>query len=114
MLKEGMNKKLVENLDDLEADLLAQLENVRALRASLLGEKSSKTPKSERRTTIKQDILEVLAEFPDGMTALEILEEIKTRYRPSLLRETLSPQLSRLKNNDKKIVVEQKIWRLSE
>lgn len=109
-----MSKLLVANLDDLEADLLVQLENVRALRASLLGDKTRGAAKRKRRSTIKQDILEVLADHPKGMTALEILDEIKARYRPNLLRETLSPQLSRLKNDDKQIVVEKKIWRLME
>lgn len=111
-----MKENMISELDEFEAELLRQLEEVRRFRASLqseIKEKEQSATKAKRRTTIKQEVLEILAKHPEGITALEILDEMKAHYRPHLLRETLSPQLSRLKNDDNKVVVENKIWRLS-
>ena len=111
-----MKENIDKQLDELEADLARQLADVRRLRASLQSRsivKEKKKIKKTRLTTIKQEVLEILAKYPDGIMALEILDEMKAHYRPDLLRETLSPQLSRLKNDDNKVIVENKIWRLS-
>ena len=116
VVKGAMENAILTALEEIEGNLSTQLENLRRLRLSLSGEgltKQNQTVKKTRGTTIKQEVLEVLAERPEGMTALQILEQMKERSRPNLLRETLSPQLSRLKNDDKKIVVEHKVWRLS-
>jgi len=109
-------KQTLATLKEIEDNLLTQLENLRRLRLSLSREgrtKQSQAVKKARKTTIKQEVLEVLAEHPEGMTAIQILEQMKERSRPNLLRETLSPQLSRLKDDDKKIVVKEKVWRLA-
>jgi uncharacterized protein YqgV (UPF0045/DUF77 family) len=63
--------------------------------------------------TIMQAVLEVLKDHPDGMTALEILHEINTRYFAGRIERTsLSPQLSRLKDRDGKIVLKGNRWLL--
>jgi hypothetical protein len=63
--------------------------------------------------TIMQAVLEVLREHPDGMTALEILAEINTRYFGGRIERTsLSPQLSRLKDRDGKIDLRGSKWLL--
>jgi hypothetical protein len=55
----------------------------------------------------------VLKDHPDGMTALEILHEINTRYFAGRIERTsLSPQLSRLKDRDGKIVLKGNRWLL--
>lgn len=46
--------------------------------------------------TIKAAIIEILA-TAKGMTALEVLAQINSRHGTSFSRESLSPQLSRLK-----------------
>jgi hypothetical protein len=60
--------------------------------------------------TIKAAILELLA-TAKGMTALEILSEINSRHGSSFSRESLSPQLSRLKFEGK-IKSNEGVWSL--
>lgn len=61
--------------------------------------------------TIMDAVMEVLADRPDGMTALEILAEINTRYFGGrIIRSSLSPQLSRLKDRHKKIELRGNRW----
>jgi hypothetical protein len=61
--------------------------------------------------TIKQAVLDVLEDQPEGMTALEILEAINTRFFAGRVpRTSLSPQLSRLKDDDKKIELRGNKW----
>lgn len=56
-------------------------------------------------------VLEVLKLNPEGMTALEILAEINRRYFDGkIVRTSLSPQLSRLKDRDHKIVLRGNRW----
>jgi len=63
--------------------------------------------------TIKEAVLEALAQRPEGMTALEILDEINKRYFDGkIVRTSLSPQLSRLKNDDKKVTLRGNRWHL--
>ncbi len=48
--------------------------------------------------TVKEMVVQLLdEEYPAGLTALEILDGIKKRWKPDLDRTTLSPQLTRLK-----------------
>jgi hypothetical protein len=66
---------------------------------------------AKSRLTIKQAVLEVLKDHPEGMTALEILAQINTRYfGGDIPRTSLSPQLSRLKDNDQKIELTGNKW----
>ena len=51
--------------------------------------------------TVKQMVIQLLdEEYPAGLTALEILDRIKKRWKSNLDRTTLSPQLTRLKKQD--------------
>ncbi len=53
-----------------------------------------------RPKTIKEMVVRLLEEaHPSGLTALEILAGIQKRWMPTLERTSLSPQLSRLKND---------------
>jgi hypothetical protein len=70
---------------------------------------------AEARTskpTIMEAVLEVLKDHEDdGMTAMEILAEINTRYFGGrIVRPSLSPQLSRLKDRDHKIELRGNRW----
>lgn len=51
--------------------------------------------------TIKDMVLEILPKHPDGLTALEILAHIEQDFGQSIMRTSLSPQLSRLKSSGK-------------
>ncbi|HUZ32162.1 MAG TPA: hypothetical protein VMV19_08700 [Xanthobacteraceae bacterium] len=62
--------------------------------------------------TIKEAVLLILSEHSEGLTALEILAEINARFALGIVRTSLSPQLSRLKNDDKKIEIYGSTWRL--
>lgn len=61
--------------------------------------------------TIKEAVLEVLREHRRGMTALEILPAINARLGVDYPRTSLSPQLSRLKN-ERKLERNGVIWSL--
>ena len=59
--------------------------------------------------TIKQMVMQVLKDKPKGLNAHEILVEINWNFDRHLVRTSLSPQLSRLKD-DGKIVARNKLW----
>lgn len=66
---------------------------------------------SKKGPTIMQAVIEVLKSKPDGMTAQEILAEINENYFDgTVARTSLSPQLSRLKDRDKKIELKGTRW----
>lgn len=61
--------------------------------------------------TIMQAVLEILKHRPDGMTSQEILAEINKQYFDgTVVRHSLSPQLSRLKDRHKKIELRGNRW----
>ena len=67
----------------------------------------------ERKKTIKEAVLDVLLTAPPyGLTANEILDRLQKIYDADLMRTSLSPQLSRLKQEGK-IVSERPYWRLA-
>jgi hypothetical protein len=120
--------KIAEELGPLRHESLALAEKINLLEAELkeldqvartIGmvnglDKAApqrKSPKSE--LTIKQAALAVLADYPEGLTALDILREINSRYRFDLVRSSLSPQLSRLRHQGK-IDLRGNVWRLSQ
>ena len=55
--------------------------------------------------------LDVLADKPQGADTLEIIKLINAKFKIEVPRTSMSPQLSRLKA-DRKLVMEDKIWRL--
>lgn len=64
------------------------------------------------RGIIKRAVLETLEHVPDGMDALTILFTINYRLGSDFVRTSLSPQLSRLKE-DGFITLNRKIWKLA-
>jgi len=64
------------------------------------------------RPTIKEGIVQLLEEvYPMGLTALEILDRLNRRWwRGELKRTSLSPQITRLKN-DGKVENERGAWK---
>lgn len=62
------------------------------------------------RLTIKQAVLQILEPIaPRGLTALSILERLRTQFSMDYPRESLSPQLSRLKGEGK-VTLEGGLW----
>jgi len=73
--------------------------------------KAIEETETKSQLTIKQAVLEVMKDHREGMTALEILAAINTRYFGGrMVRSSLSPQLSRLKNDDGKIDLRGNKW----
>lgn len=64
----------------------------------------------EPRLTIKQAVLKILGAIaPKGLSALGILEKLRTEFGMNYPRESLSPQLSRLKAEGK-LKLEGGVW----
>jgi hypothetical protein len=62
--------------------------------------------------TIKDRVLTILDKNPEGMTSSQILNVLQISGLPDLARESLSPQLSRLRNHDHKIDLNHGLWTL--
>lgn len=67
--------------------------------------------RTQAEVTIKQAAVSILAEFPQGLIALDLLAKINERFDLKLVRSSLSPQLSRLKR-DGKIINRGSLWLL--
>jgi hypothetical protein len=65
----------------------------------------------DRTMTIGDMALKVLEEAgPEGLTSNEVLEKIRTNWLPALMRTSLSPPLSRLKDRGQ-ITLKDERWR---
>lgn len=62
--------------------------------------------------TIKEAVLALLADFPDGLTAEEVLAKLNAGPMPTLARSSLSPQLSRLRYADGAVTFRDGRWLL--
>lgn len=69
------------------------------------------TRRKAPQTTIKEAVLTILADHPEGLLALDLLAKINARFDWKLIRPSLSPQLSRLKR-ERKITYSDGLWRL--
>lgn len=69
------------------------------------------TRRTPAKVTIKDAALLVLAEFPEGLLALDLVAKINERFDLKLVRSSLSPQLTRLKS-DGKLINEGSLWLL--
>jgi len=97
---------------------LADIRRMKALRAMPVVEvvrQAGDRPASQfPHLTIKQLVLKALAQHcPNGATANELLAVIDLAYNRDLTRTSLSPQLSRLKEEGK-IRVEKRRWFLDD
>ena len=114
-----------EELDRLEAPHSEAIDKIKAEREQLRRaamaagieahpDSSKEGARQTRRfgkMTIKEGVVAVLDEHPNGMPALDILREINLRYGWAYARESLSPQLSRLKQEGH-IDLTGRIWHL--
>jgi DNA repair exonuclease SbcCD ATPase subunit len=101
--------RLRRELIDAEALITEIQDELRQIVALLkkLDEESTK----KRPPTIMEAVLEILRHKPNGMTAREILGELNAKYFDGkIARHSLSPQLSRLKDRDKKLELRGDRW----
>lgn len=99
----------------LQAQLKKEMQDILAAEAAF-------SPSSERevsvtlkrgrgsRTTLKDMIVGVLQQYQSGADSYKILELIKEKYGIEVKRESLSPQLSRLKNDDNVLELRGSDW----
>jgi chromosome segregation ATPase len=100
-----LRKELVET-EGLITEIQEELRQILALLNKLDEESKKKRP-----PTIKEAVLEILRHQPNGMTAQEILTELNEKYFDGkIARHSLSPQLSRLKDRDKKLELRGNRW----
>jgi hypothetical protein len=101
--------RLRRELIDTEAlitEIQDELRQILALLKKLDEESTKKKP-----PTIMEAVLEILRHKPNGMTAQEILAELNAKYFDGKIRRhSLSPQLSRLKDRDKKVELRGNRW----
>jgi hypothetical protein len=101
-------------IDRIEAELLDLKYAAKAigianrLRTNSLGV----TRKTHTDMTIKEAVLKILEEHPEGLIALDLLGKINERFNWKLVRPSLSPQLSRLKK-EAKVISRGSTWLLA-
>ncbi|MFZ2155501.1 MAG: hypothetical protein WAV72_05190 [Bradyrhizobium sp.] len=101
----GLRKKLVE-LDGTISVLKNEFRQIEALLKKLDEDDAKKRP-----ITIMEAVLEIMRDKPNGMTAQQILAELNEKYFDgNIARHSLSPQLSRLKDRDKKLELRGNVW----
>jgi chromosome segregation ATPase len=101
--------KLRQELVAMQATFNATANELEAIDEAI--KKLEQAGSSTEHVTIMQAVLAVLEHKPNGMTALEILDEINAKYfNGTIVRTSLSPQLSRLKNRYEKIELRGNRW----
>jgi hypothetical protein len=115
-LKDFMANRKAEIKQQIAA-LKAELRDIQAAEGALTpgggGESAAESSVRTRgRITIKDMIVSVLTPKPQGAEAQEIIESIKAQYGKEIARPSLSPQLSRLKE-DGTLILDNKIWQLA-
>jgi hypothetical protein len=111
-----METNLQEFIRSRRQALYAQVEAINNELAQLDSAEGAITgrvvPTTEGLPTIKNMILAVLAGEPKGLRANDIRPQIKTLYGYNLARESLSPQLTRLKNEGK-VTLKGRTWHIA-
>lgn len=72
---------------------------------------STQEPQEYTPETVADMVIQILEENPSGMKAVDILSAIQSRWKPDLMRTSLSPPLSRLKEKEV-LELNGEIWRL--
>jgi hypothetical protein len=72
---------------------------------------SKRPPRRLATKTLKEAIVEILSEKQNGLSAAEILHDLNSRHNASFARASLSPQISRLRQEGR-IELTGHIWHL--
>lgn len=102
-------------IKSLQAQLKKEMQDILAAEAALAPSSDSQVPVTLKRgrgskITLKDMIVGVLQEHSNGADSYKILEMIKEKYSIDVKRESLSPQLSRLKNDDNLLELRGSDW----
>lgn len=85
--------------------LLEELKQLKAARAAIAGVSGNRpvtqAPASTRELTIKEMALDVVSSSSSPLTAEEILAEMNKKFLKDIQRTSLSPQLSRLRQDER-------------
>jgi predicted Zn-ribbon and HTH transcriptional regulator len=73
----------------------------------------SRRPRRLKGMTLKEAIVEILNQRGHGLTAAEILMELNSRHKTDFARESLSPQISRLRQEGH-LELTDRIWHLKD
>ena len=90
-------------LKQQQATIRAEMAEIKALKATL-DATSDGEPAPRRKSsspTIKDLIEQVLEDWQDGATAEEIIKDVADKFSKNVPRSSMSPQLTRLKNDDR-------------
>jgi predicted transcriptional regulator len=99
-------RKVLQGITDEIGTVAKELNEIDRAIKSLDNEQAK-----DSRIKIMDAVLEALSRNPLGMTAKEILVDLNSKYYGGkLMRHSLSPQLSRLKDRDKKIEFRNGRW----
>jgi len=99
-------------IKSLMAELRAESKQLKAAKAAAtdaLPEKPN-SPNSSGKRTIKDMILGALDDFANGARAEQIVMKIEEKFGEKIARSSMSPQLTRLKN-DGLVVREDNLWK---
>lgn len=118
-LRDLLSARRSEIEDQLKA-LRLELEEIGIAEAALNGVPASprSRPVGRPRNTeprpgsIKDWVLKALQDEPEGLETEEIIAKISAMNGPEVLRNSMTPQLSRLKASDNLITLEGKRWKL--
>jgi hypothetical protein len=101
--------KAYESALVLQKRVQAAVDEINAIQKAIDSLRASEA--KPQRISIMDAIMEVLKNRPEGMTAREILTDLNLKYfNGTLARHSLSPQLSRLKDRDKKVGYRNERW----
>ncbi len=81
-----------------------------AIPSSLGGNGAEKVDSSEPRK-VREQVLAVLEDYPEGLTYREVAEKVNTRFGREIKSSSMSWHLSHLKS-DGELVLEKGFWRL--
>ncbi|WVT73442.1 hypothetical protein QM996_18505 [Sinorhizobium chiapasense] len=109
---EQRRSEILRQISELKAEL-AELKLAEAAIKSGVIPAGGTRPDTRDRGTIKEMVVDVLSGRPDGAEASDILQLILNSFGEEIPRSSLSPQLSRLKEEGT-IVLHGRTWKLSE
>jgi hypothetical protein len=113
--QDRLNEQMAEcilRMDSVTEEMREIIRAANAIGLTLAGEEE--LPAKGRKTgniTIQNAVLQILEEQPEGLTSSEILQHLRDRFKLYVARTSLSPQLTRLKDQ-KKLDLAGSVWAL--
>jgi hypothetical protein len=102
-LKISQNSEFISMLQQIERGLIKSINNQDSKQRSLI--------RTRGELSFQEMIRRILQNKPNGATAKEILDLIKQEFNLEVMRSSISPQLSRLKEKGE-IELKSGVWKL--